>query len=636
ANTTLPHNSDVSSVCFSPNGSILASGDINNNIKLWNTTNWKNVINLTWNSAAGTELRCLDFSNNGTLLAAGGRNYVNQQAIKLWNLFTGEDFSLNWTGDVYCLDFSVNDKIFGSASYDRNRRVGTIRFWNSTTGDVVYSFPEVDQRFYSLAFSPDKFKFVSSSGEAVVFWNLSTIPWDYDGDSMSDEWENQNSLDYLDFWDKFNDSDNDGLINSLEYFLNTNPLLYDTDNDSMSDGWEYHNQLDPAIDDASGDYDNDGMPNIWEFQYDFQAFNPADALWDSDGDWISNLKEYMEGTNPRNFWSVPLLTFSAVHFLAIITLIMLLLCFFLIAGYLKLQEKRKVILLRRLNAPDFQTAKLIQHLGLSNFSELQTERNKAIEIIKKGRESYLNGHLLQANQNYKKALDRYSSILDQQTVAETVFNSTWLKREMGLLEKNDPISDYFPQPPYNDLIVVAYRNMLDALFAEENKNWGLASEFWQAAVKNEGIIPKYTALCKGSLINLEFRDWLNDPIRPTHNQLSLKVEELQRFCETNNLVEDLSRSYLIHARIELAALNFDEAEQWIQKCKQNAIKNELNYYKEIAAREEELFKNHKENIYSQTERETEPLTPIKHVDLIRKYLAKVKAWYDEYIDEEKE
>jgi hypothetical protein len=51
---------------------------------------------------------------------------------------------------------------------------------------------------------------------------------------------------------------------------------------------------------GSMDSDNDGIPDEWEAQYGFQNNNPNDALEDSDGDGLSNLQEFIAGTNPRD------------------------------------------------------------------------------------------------------------------------------------------------------------------------------------------------------------------------------------------------------------------------------------------------------------------------------------------------
>jgi hypothetical protein len=48
------------------------------------------------------------------------------------------------------------------------------------------------------------------------------------------------------------------------------------------------------------DYDHDGMPNDWELAHKLNPLDPTDAFTDTDGDGLSNLREYQLGTDPRN------------------------------------------------------------------------------------------------------------------------------------------------------------------------------------------------------------------------------------------------------------------------------------------------------------------------------------------------
>ncbi len=47
------------------------------------------------------------------------------------------------------------------------------------------------------------------------------------------------------------------------------------------------------------DYDDDGMPDVWESTYGFNSRDRTDADRDADGDQITNLEEYLLGSNPR-------------------------------------------------------------------------------------------------------------------------------------------------------------------------------------------------------------------------------------------------------------------------------------------------------------------------------------------------
>lgn len=48
------------------------------------------------------------------------------------------------------------------------------------------------------------------------------------------------------------------------------------------------------------DTDGDGMPDTWEENHGFDPLDPNDADEDADLDGVTNLNEYLLGTNPRD------------------------------------------------------------------------------------------------------------------------------------------------------------------------------------------------------------------------------------------------------------------------------------------------------------------------------------------------
>ena len=48
------------------------------------------------------------------------------------------------------------------------------------------------------------------------------------------------------------------------------------------------------------DTDGDHVPDEWEFAYNFSTNNAGDATVDTDGDTMTNLEEYIAGTDPRD------------------------------------------------------------------------------------------------------------------------------------------------------------------------------------------------------------------------------------------------------------------------------------------------------------------------------------------------
>jgi hypothetical protein len=75
-----------------------------------------------------------------------------------------------------------------------------------------------------------------------------------------------------------------------------------TDNCGVSESNTVERSVHPSPA-ANADSDGDGIPDSWELQY-FGCATCSDPNADSDGDGMSNLMEYMAGTNPTNSASV--------------------------------------------------------------------------------------------------------------------------------------------------------------------------------------------------------------------------------------------------------------------------------------------------------------------------------------------
>ena len=83
---------------------------------------------------------------------------------------------------------------------------------------------------------------------------------------------------------------------SYEEFVNgTNPIRNDTDGDDWDDGPEVYYQ----------DHDDDGMATGWEYYFNFDPYDDADRMVDTDGDGHVNYCEYKWDTNPRDINSFP-------------------------------------------------------------------------------------------------------------------------------------------------------------------------------------------------------------------------------------------------------------------------------------------------------------------------------------------
>lgn len=133
-----------------------------------------------------------------------------------------------------------------------------------------------------------------TDGDEVQVHGTSPLLADSDGDGLSDSTEvNTTNTDPLDA-----DSDDDGLTDAEEVnTTNTDPNDADSDNDGVSDGGEVETYgSNPNNPDTDGDTMDDG----------FEVVNLCldvlvnDSLLDPDGDAVSNVGEFNQGTLPCN------------------------------------------------------------------------------------------------------------------------------------------------------------------------------------------------------------------------------------------------------------------------------------------------------------------------------------------------
>ncbi len=170
----------ILSVSFSPEGSLLATGDSDGEIRLWQVTTGKQVLackghtSWVWSVA---------FSPDGYTLASGSLD----QTVKLWDTHTGECLKTlqGHTGQVNAIayglcpsdrlqqpgnTFSPSGYILASGSLDQ-----TVKLWDACTGECLKTLQGHSSRVWSIAFSPDGQILASSSEDQTVkLWDACT------------------------------------------------------------------------------------------------------------------------------------------------------------------------------------------------------------------------------------------------------------------------------------------------------------------------------------------------------------------------------------------------------------------------------------------------------------------------------
>ncbi len=100
---------NVTSVAFSPNNATLATGGLDETVRLWNVTNG----DLLFSLAHRSDVYAVTFAANGQTLASGGWG----NTIRLWNPQTGlpNESLFGHTGTVLTLAFAPDNKTLASA-----------------------------------------------------------------------------------------------------------------------------------------------------------------------------------------------------------------------------------------------------------------------------------------------------------------------------------------------------------------------------------------------------------------------------------------------------------------------------------------------------------------------------------------
>jgi WD40 repeat protein/uncharacterized caspase-like protein len=153
----------VSSVAFSPDGQLVASGSWDNTIKLWEVASGMQLRSLAGHAAP---IRSVVFSPDGQLLASAS----NDKTIKLWDPKTGKQLrSLEaHVREVLSIALSPDGKLLASASNDK-----MINLWDPQTGKQLRSFSGHAGPVTSVAFSADGQLLASASDDKTIkLWDV--------------------------------------------------------------------------------------------------------------------------------------------------------------------------------------------------------------------------------------------------------------------------------------------------------------------------------------------------------------------------------------------------------------------------------------------------------------------------------
>ena len=158
------HTYNVNSVAFSPDGKLLASGSADNTVKLWDVKTGECIRTLKGHTRSVTSVT---FSPDGKLLASGS----NDNTVKLWDVGTGELIRTlkGHTWPVTSVTFSPDGKLLASRPNDN-----TVKLWDVKTGRCVRTLEGNTRDVSSVSFSPDGRLLASGSYKEIKLWEVET------------------------------------------------------------------------------------------------------------------------------------------------------------------------------------------------------------------------------------------------------------------------------------------------------------------------------------------------------------------------------------------------------------------------------------------------------------------------------
>ncbi|WP_392532775.1 NB-ARC domain-containing protein [Nostoc sp. C117] len=155
----------IHSVAFSPDGKLLATGDTNNQIRLYQVADGKQLLvcvgHTDW-------LWSVAFSSDGQMLASGSQD----QTVKLWDTNTGQCLTTLYghKGGIWSVAFCPQSHILASGGQDQ-----TVKLWDTNTKQCLKTLSGHTNRVTSVAFSPDGCTLASGDDDQTVrLWNVGT------------------------------------------------------------------------------------------------------------------------------------------------------------------------------------------------------------------------------------------------------------------------------------------------------------------------------------------------------------------------------------------------------------------------------------------------------------------------------
>lgn len=155
----------IRSVCFSPDGKLLATGAEDRRIRVWDIATRRIKCSFDGHEQ---DIYSLDFAKNGRLIASGS----GDKTVRLWDIETGGQIMvLSIEDGVTTVAMSPTGQYVAAGSLDKS-----VRVWDCSSGYLVERLEGAaghKDSVYSVAFSPSGRELVSGSlDKTIKMWEL--------------------------------------------------------------------------------------------------------------------------------------------------------------------------------------------------------------------------------------------------------------------------------------------------------------------------------------------------------------------------------------------------------------------------------------------------------------------------------
>jgi len=165
--TFIGHEGGVGSLCYSPDGGTLASGEsLDGTVRLWDASTGQLLKTLKEHTEP---VNSVCYSPDGGTLASGSWDGT----VRLWDASTGQRLKTlkRDTEFVESVCYSPDGGTLASGSWD-----GTVRLWDASTGQLLKTLKGHTSLVYSVCYSPDGGTLASGSEEGtILLWGTPRI-----------------------------------------------------------------------------------------------------------------------------------------------------------------------------------------------------------------------------------------------------------------------------------------------------------------------------------------------------------------------------------------------------------------------------------------------------------------------------